>query len=225
MARLHGFRVRNYGPLRDVTLGRLSRARGAAPLTPLTAVIGKNGAGKSTLFDAFGFVADALRNGVEDACEARGRGGFGQLRTQGESGPIEFEIYYKKGATSRPITYELSIAADRRGRPFVLEERLRQRRKGQKYGRPFTFLRLEKGLGVAWKGAESGFREDPEVSHVGESHLGMKKVNRPSPRTRSRSTWRIAAGLGSPPWEFSANIPVLQIPTLHRRVVSQLLLA
>ena len=55
----------------------------AAPLTPMTAVIGKNGVGKSTLFDAFGFLADSLKSGVEEACDTRGRGGFDRIRTQG----------------------------------------------------------------------------------------------------------------------------------------------
>ncbi len=32
-----------------------------------TAVIGKNGVGKSTLFDAFGFLSDCLKGGVEEA--------------------------------------------------------------------------------------------------------------------------------------------------------------
>ena len=61
----------------------------------MTAVIGKNGVGKSALFDAFGFLADALKSGVEEACDARGRGGFERLRTQGQTGPIEFNVYYK----------------------------------------------------------------------------------------------------------------------------------
>ena len=58
----------------------------------MTAVIGKNGVGKSALFDAFGFLSDALKLGVEEACDARGRGGFERMRTQGETGPIEFEV-------------------------------------------------------------------------------------------------------------------------------------
>ena len=62
----------------------------------MTAVIGKNGVGKSALFDAFGFLADALKSGVEEACDARGRGGFEKIRTQGQAGPIEFEVFYRE---------------------------------------------------------------------------------------------------------------------------------
>lgn len=156
MAIIEGFKVKNFRSLKDVTLGRLWNQRDNQPLTPMTAVIGKNGVGKSTLFDAFGFLSDCLKLGVEEACDTRGRGGFQRLRSQGQSGPIEFEIYYKEDRNARPITYEISIDADQRGRPFVQKERLRQRRKGQRRGRPFSFLILENGSGVAWKGEEEG---------------------------------------------------------------------
>ena len=55
MAKIEGFRIRNFGVLKDVTLGRLWNQQQAEPLTPMTAVIGRNGVGKSTLFDASGF--------------------------------------------------------------------------------------------------------------------------------------------------------------------------
>ena len=52
MAKIEGFRIKNFRALKDVTLGRLWNQQQAEPLTPMTAVIGKNGVGKSTLFDA-----------------------------------------------------------------------------------------------------------------------------------------------------------------------------
>ena len=64
MAKIEGFRVRNFRTLRDVTLGRLWDTKGTGELTPMTAVIGKNGSGKSTLFDAFGCLSDCLKFGV-----------------------------------------------------------------------------------------------------------------------------------------------------------------
>jgi len=72
MARIEGIRIHNFRALRDITLGRVLSLQDPEPLTPMTAVIGKNGAGKSTLFDAFGFLADCLRTGVEEAFDARG---------------------------------------------------------------------------------------------------------------------------------------------------------
>ena len=163
MAKIEGFRVRNFKVLKDVTLGRLDNQRKNQPLTPMTVVIGKNGVGKSALFDAFGFLADALKSGVEEACDARGRGGFEKIRTQGETGPIEFEVCYREHSNARPITYQIAIEADQFGRPYVLRERLRQRRKGQRYGRPFSFLFLDDGKGVVWRGEEEGRQIDEEV--------------------------------------------------------------
>ncbi|WP_025770262.1 AAA family ATPase [Thioalkalivibrio sp. HK1] len=152
MATIEGIRIKNFRSLKDITFGKLWSTPHIDPLTPLTVVIGKNGAGKSTLFDAFGFLADCLKSGVEEACDARGRGGFDRIRSQGEDLPIAFEIYYREDKDSRPITYELEIDKDEKQRPFVLRERLRQRRRGQTRGRPFSFLMLENGKGIAWKG-------------------------------------------------------------------------
>ena len=139
MTKIEGFRVRNFKLLKDVTLGRLWKQREIRPLTPMTAVIGRNGVGKSVLFDAFGFLADALKLGVEEACDTRGRGGFEKLRTQGETGPVEFEVYYREHGNARPITYEIAIETDESGRPYVSRERLRQRRRNQSRG-PTVFL-------------------------------------------------------------------------------------
>jgi len=155
MALIEGFRVQNYRALKDITIGKLWNKQDTPPLTPLVAVIGKNGVGKSTLFDAFGFLSDCLAVGVEEACDLKQRGGFDRLVSAGEGGPIHFEIYYRESPGDRPITYELSISRDKSGRPFVAEERLRQRRKGQKFGRPLSFLLLQSGEGQAWAGEES----------------------------------------------------------------------
>ena len=162
MAKIEGIRIKNFGVLKDITLGRLWNQQKSKPLTPMTAVIGKNGVGKSTLFDAFGFLADCLNSGVEEACDARGRGGFDNILSQGEKGPIEFNIYYKEDGRARPITYELSIDLDNSGRPFVLKERLRQRRIGQSRGWPFSFLILNNGRGIAWKGKKGGHQIDED---------------------------------------------------------------
>ena len=187
MAKIEGFRIKNFGVLKDVTLGRLWNQQQAEPLTPMTAVIGRNGMGKSTLFDAFGFLADALKSGVEEACDSRGRGGFERIRTQGQRGPIEFELYYKESRNARPITYEVSIDADRSGRPYVLKERLRQRRSGQKRGWPFSFLMLNDGKGVVWKGDQAG-RQIDEKREVFDVFGLMKSIASGEEQEESRET-------------------------------------
>ena len=171
MAKIEGFQIRNYRVLKDIRLGKLWNTQQERPLTPMTTVIGKNGTGKSSLFDAFGFLSDCLKHGVEEACDSRGRGGYEKIISQGGTDPIEFIIYYKESGNTRPITYELSIALDRSDRPYVQKERLRQRRKGQKHGRPFSFLILNEGKGVAWKGDRDGRQIDEWKGQLNLSDL------------------------------------------------------
>jgi predicted ATPase len=173
MAKIQGFRVRNFKVLRDVTLGRLWNQTESQPLTDMTAVIGKNGVGKSALFDAFGFLADALKSGVEEACDARGRGGFERIRAQGETGPIEFDVYYKEDDKAQPITYEVAIDGDEFGRPYLLSELLRQGQGGVNYERPLVFLYLTDGTGLAWTGEEKGIVIGPS-----EEQFDIETLNR-----------------------------------------------
>ena len=102
MATIEGFRVKSFKVLKDVTLGRLWNQQQSRPLTPMTAVIGRNGVGESALFDAFGFLADALKSGVEEACDARGRGGFEKIRAQGEAGRIK-ALHVGKNVRNRAL--------------------------------------------------------------------------------------------------------------------------
>lgn len=193
MALIEGFRVRNYRALKEVTLGRLSTQQQGEPLTPFTVVIGKNGAGKSTLFDAFGFVAECLSTDIETACDAKQRGGFERMRSLGTNEPIQFEIYYREGVGERPITYELAINLDDSGRPFVESEVLKQRRKGQKHGRPYPFLRLHHGQGTVWagedavetaSGEEDRAQEDVELTDLRQLGIATLGTLREHPRIK-----------------------------------------
>lgn len=177
MARLEGIRIRNYRALRDVTLGKLWNLQRVDPLQPLSVVIGKNGTGKSSLFDAFGFLGDCLRVGVEEACDLRERGGFQRIRSQGvENEPIQFELYYREEGKARPMTYELAIDLDLQGRPYVASERLRQRRKGQSHGHPFSFLYLREGRGLVWSGLESYATDATEMVMSGSDDFLLESI-------------------------------------------------
>ena len=160
MAKIEGFRVENFKSLKDVTLGRLWNQPENPPLTAMTAVIGKNGVGKSAMFDAFGFLADALKLGVEEACDARGRGGFERIRSQGETGAIEFEVYYREQGDARPITYKIRIEADASKRPYVVQEVMQEYRENEVV---LYFLFLLNGRGLAWKGNQSVGQVDETV--------------------------------------------------------------
>ncbi len=127
MKYIEGIRVKNYRVLRDVSLGSMlsppetseigvGEFQRGERLTPLTVVIGRNGFGKSTLFDAFGFIVDCLRSGVEQACNSRG--GFDRVVSQGSDRILEFEIRYGD------ILYTLCVAADDYNVPFVHAETL-----------------------------------------------------------------------------------------------------
>ncbi len=169
MARIEGFRVKNYKVLKGISLGRLVFRQLNQPLTPMTVVIGKNGVGKSALFDAFGFLADALKFGVEEACNARGRGGFDNIRSQGETGPVEFEVYYRGHNRAHPIGYYVVIDIDESGRPFVSREA--QVECGSELR---VFLALTSGRGVVWNGYHSG----KSVHHSDgiDIHAGLDRI-------------------------------------------------
>ena len=164
MAIIEGIRIQNYRVLRNITLGRVSGSSGAAPLTPMTAVIGKNGVGKSSLFDAFGFLADCLKLGVEEACDERGRGGFDRIRSQGSDGSIEFLVCYREEVASRLIVYSLVIGKDESGRPSVIVELLSQQSCGQTDELPRAFLILSNGAGAVWKGDAQGQQIEESVN-------------------------------------------------------------
>ena len=175
MATIEGIRIRNYRVLKDITLGRLSQIQyqNDRPLTPITAVIGKNGVGKSALFDAFGFLADCLKLGVEEACDTRGRGGFDRVCSQGSNDLIEFEICYREDLNVQSITYSLEIAKDDSDRPYVSTERLYQRAKEQGSG---LLLYMEEGEGLAWKGNTQGQHIDEDKPMLSDSETMLKRL-------------------------------------------------
>ncbi len=168
MGKILGIKIQNYGSLKDVQMGKLLSDQSGDELGNMVAVIGPSGNGKSTLADAFGFISECISSDVETACDSNNRGGYDQLVSQGSQESIHFEIYYKEAQNSRPITYELTIAKDAFDRPYVKDERLRQRRPGYKRGRPLSFLYLIDGKGYAFEGKDSGQDDDGSVIGEGE---------------------------------------------------------
>jgi predicted ATPase len=161
MGKIEGIRIQNFGPLKNVVMGKTLTEQKPKALGNLVAIIGPSGNGKSTLADAFGFIADCLEIGVEAACDANNRGGYERIISQGATEPISFELYYRESSNTRPITYELVIDLDKMGRPYVKEERLRQR--VQSHGWPRSFLYLQDGKGYAFEGEEGGQDEDGSI--------------------------------------------------------------
>lgn len=154
MAKIEGIRIKNFRGLKDVVFGKQADDPNSEELTAMTVVIGKNGVGKSTLFDVFGFLADILKYGVEEACELRGRGGFTRLRSQGQTGAIKFSIMYREHNLAPSITYKIAIDLDTSDRPFVRQEILLQQSDNKDL---LFFLMLSAGAGFALKNEEKGF--------------------------------------------------------------------
>ena len=178
MGKIEGIKIRNYGVLKDVTLGKTMADQKASALGNLVAVIGLSGNGKSTLADAFGFIADCLEMDVEAACDANNRGGFEKLISQGADGPISFELYYRESSNTRPITYELEIDQDRMGRPYVKKERLRQR-VVQTYGWPRSFMYLQEGSGYAFEGNDDSGQNDDGTVEGEKVEVNLSDIRRP----------------------------------------------
>jgi predicted ATPase len=168
MIRIEGIRIKNFRTLKDVSLGRLFGDIETDPLSPLTVVIGKNGVGKTSLFDAFGFLYDCLRLGVEEASNARQRGGYMKLHTLNQQGPIEFEISYKDSSNPGTFSYQLSINLDSHSRPFVVSERFKQSKHDLTSKNTHSFLILKTGKGIAWKESYQGLDETQEAEKFDE---------------------------------------------------------
>jgi len=126
--------IENYRLFRQAILRDLPR---------MCVVVGANGSGKSTLFDVFSFLKDALTQNVS-AAVAR-RGGFHELVSRGQSGPIRIELKFRESG-GRLATYELQIAAEG-GRPVVQREILKFRRGS--HGKPWHFVDFSRGRGSA----------------------------------------------------------------------------
>lgn len=131
---IESIEIRNYRLFRDAKLDDLPR---------MTVVVGANGSGKSTLFDAFSFLKEALTQNAAQAVARRG--GFHELVSRGEKGPIGITVKFRESG-GRLATYQLDIANEA-GRTVVEREILKFRR-GQ-YGQPWHFVDFSRGRGTA----------------------------------------------------------------------------
>lgn len=156
--------IKNYRCLRDIVLPNLPR---------MTVVVGANGSGKSSLFDVFTFLQDALTQNVASAVARRG--GYRELVTRGQAGPIEITVKFRESG-GRLATYQLKVNQDS-GRVVVDREILSYRR-GQ-VGRPWHFLDFNRGEGRAVTnesvyGAEGAEEEREQYNLDDPSILAIK---------------------------------------------------
>ncbi len=131
---IEGIELRNYRLFREARFEGLSQ---------MSVIVGANGSGKSTLFDVLNFLKESLTQNVAQAVARRG--GFGELVSRGERGPIGIVVKFRESG-GRLATYSLEIANDQ-GRPVVEREILKFRRGST--GQPWHFVDYSRGKGTA----------------------------------------------------------------------------
>lgn len=157
--RIEGLRIQNYKALRDVRIDDIPK---------LSVFLGANGSGKSTLFDVFTFLKDCLIHNVRHALSRRG--GYQEVVSRGQNGPIRVEIRFRIEGKSPIVTYILEIGLDG-GRPIVQREILRYRR-GMR-GQPWHFLDFRSGQG------EAIVNEDQYEQEGAEARREQQKLESP----------------------------------------------
>lgn len=141
--------VKNFKTLKDVKLTQISL---------LSVFIGPNGSGKSTFFDVFGFLHDALIHNVRQALQKRG--GFKEVVTRGEDGPIEFEFRFRESSDGPLVTYSLKIGQEH-GSPVVQNELMQY---GRNVGeQAWRLLDFSYGKGHAVANEEDFDKTDSEM--------------------------------------------------------------
>jgi predicted ATPase len=135
--RIERIAIRNFKAFRDVVVDDLQ---------PYSVFVGANGVGKTTFFDIFGFLRDCLKDNVRPALAKRG--GFREVVSRGherETIDIEIKASIELAIGRRTVTYRVEIGI-LNGAPSVFRENLRYTRVK---GRPYDFIRFEKGEGTA----------------------------------------------------------------------------
>ncbi len=161
--RIESVEIENYRLFRSAKLKILPR---------LSVLVGANGSGKSTFFDVFAFLQDALAQNVATAVAKRG--GFRELVSRGEKGPIGIALKFRESG-GRLATYRLEIEEDG-GRPVVGPEIL-EFRPGRRGGQVFVsthspdFLNAARLEEIFWLVKKEGFTT---VKRASESELLRK---------------------------------------------------
>jgi len=127
---LKGFWVHNFKSLRQVGIGTCHSKfvfidnETVAPfdLGPFTLLTGVSGTGKSSTVDAFSFVSDCYKYGVEVACLKWG--GFDTIYAQGSKGAITFGFEYQQKGEADVATYAISIYRTKNKVPYIESELL-----------------------------------------------------------------------------------------------------
>ena len=141
-------------------------------LDRVTLFTGASGAGKSSAMDAFTFVSDCYRYGVEIACHKRG--GFDAIYSQGGKGPISFGFQYHQPMEADVATYAISVQCTKKSKiPFIESEILTYQRDTETL--PVIFLQngAEKTIRYLAPDERLSNEELTQIEFTDHGHLGL----------------------------------------------------
>ncbi|MDR2169138.1 MAG: AAA family ATPase [Planctomycetaceae bacterium] len=142
---LEGFWIRNFKSLRQVGIGtafpQFVYVEDPVAVLPFdlgttTLLTGLSGSGKSSVLDAFSFVSDCYRHGVDYACGKRG--GYDAIYSHGGKGTMSFGFHYRQFGESVAATYAVSIGFVKNKAPYIDSELLAYRNGKESF--PIAFL-------------------------------------------------------------------------------------
>lgn len=132
-----GVQIVNFDVFEDERIGLLiedsvakagKEAKSAVRLHNLNALIGRNNTGKTSFLMAMSFVKRSLNQGIAMASTADGRPGFSNLIIDKEK-PAQFNIFFRLRdagtGKSKFLQYELQLAPNEFGSPYVVSEKVR----------------------------------------------------------------------------------------------------
>ena len=177
---LKGFWIRNFKSLRQVGIGScfskfvfIDDETSILPydLGPVTLFTGTSGTGKSSAIDAFEFVSDCYRYGVEVACLKRG--GFDAIYSQGSKGSLSFGFQYRQKGEADTATYAISVYRTKNKVPYIESEILTYQR-GQET-LPVIFLQngAEKTIRYLVHDERLSNAELTKIEFTDHNHLGL----------------------------------------------------
>ena len=180
---LKGFWIRNFKSLRQVGVGScyskfvlIEDETNVTPhqLGPVTLFTGVNGTGKSSVVDAFSFVSDCYRYGVEAACLKQG--GFDAIYSQGSKGAITFGFQYQQKREADIATYAINIFRTKNKVPYIESEVLAYQ-KGEE-SLPVIFLQngTEKSIRYLAPDERLSNAELTQIEFTNHNQLGLASL-------------------------------------------------
>ncbi len=180
----------------------------------LNLLIGANAAGKSNVIRGFRFIADAIKADVETAIAPLG--GIEGASFWGDREPsfsLEMEYYVPDPTAPHSradMSYRIQVG-EHEGRPAVLSEELRLKRKRQERGRAAVWLRATLGKGQVVRGMEKPLREAFDTGDLGI--LALKALGFLDAYPRIRALRRFVES-----WQFlSVNLESVRAPRRDKR--------